>query len=127
VIARTDASGDDFREVLEGNPYVRFNRQARVAGMIERALARLGLKVRSEMEIDTLEGVVSMVEAGLGVSIVPARSGAAFPEGIRTFPLGDPPVTRRLGLLAPVKSVRQRFVDYLGEALRESPGCRRFR
>lgn len=121
VIAHRDATGsdenEDFRSVLEHNPYVRFNRQAHVSGLIETDLARQGIAITSEMEIDTLEGVISMVEAGLGVSIVPARTGTAFPRDLRSFPFGDPPVTRRLGVLAPLKNARRRFFPHLLEAL----------
>lgn len=121
VIANKDAKGvgrgKDFRTVLEQNPYVRFNRQAHVSGLIETDLARQGIAISSEMEIDTLEGVISMVEAGLGVSIVPARTGTAFPPDLYSIPFGDPPVTRRLGVLAPLKNARRRFFPHLLRAL----------
>jgi len=117
VIADRAARGDDFKSLLEQNPYVRFNRQAHVAGLIDANLAAQDIRIRSEMEIDTLEGVISMVEAGLGVSIVPARTGTAFPQNLRCLAFGDPPVARRLGVLAPVKTARRRFISHLLEAM----------
>lgn len=121
VIAHKNAQGlgdcNDFKAVLTRNPFVRFNRQAHVSGLVETSLAQQGLNITSEMEIDTLEGVISLVDAGLGISIVPARTGTAFPENLRSIPFGDPPITRRLGILAPVNNVRRRFFRHLLRAL----------
>ena len=122
VIAGRDTSGQTFRDVLEHQPYVRFARQARVAHLIDSALADAGITVNSHMEIDTLEGVVSLVGAGLGVSIVPARREHPFPQNIRVLAFGDPPITRRLGLLSPESGPRRRFVGDLLDALVATKG-----
>ncbi len=119
VIAHKSAQGSDWRSVLHENPYVRFNRLARVARQIDDRLGQLGVDVRSDMEIDTLEGVISLVAKGLGVSIVPDRAGGhAFPRSIRTFPFGDPPAVRRLGVLAAADNARRQFTQLLFEALK---------
>ncbi len=118
VVAPADALGETAAELLTRNPYVRFNRQARVAALVEAALGRMGLGPGTAMEIDTLDGVLSMVARGLGVSVVPEPRGRrAWPQGLRTLPLGEPPATRALGLLANPESVRRRFVDALHAAL----------
>lgn len=118
VVAPAGAEGTTAAELLMQNPYVRFNRQARVAAMVETALGRLGLSPGTAMEIDTLEGVFSMVAAGLGVSVVPEpQSARACPPGLRMLPLGDPPATRQLGTLSAPASVRRRFIDALHRAL----------
>jgi DNA-binding transcriptional LysR family regulator len=118
VIAHTSVKGDDWQAVLTQNPYVRFNRLARVAQQVDTRLAEFGITVTSQMEIDTLEGVISLVAKGLGVSIVPDRAGGiAFPRSIRTLPFGDPPATRRLGVLAATSNTRQQFTRQLFEAL----------
>ncbi len=122
VIAGHGAAGEAVRDVLQQNPYVRFNRQARVGSLIEDALSVRQIKVRSAMEVDTLDGVISLVGAGLGVSVVPARSGIAFPDTINVLPFGDPPAVRRLGLLAARHNVRQHFFTPLLEALSEAAG-----
>lgn len=121
VIAHRQAPGDDDREVLEGTPYVRFNRQARVGTLVQTEIERRRIAVQSTMEIDTLEGVVAMVGAGLGASVVPARGVAhEFPATIRTLPFGQPPLTRRLGLLVPRDNPRAHLSRSLLEALRAS-------
>ncbi|HRD85435.1 MAG TPA: LysR substrate-binding domain-containing protein, partial [Rubrivivax sp.] len=79
--------GDSDQQVLEHTPYVRFHRQARVGALVQAEIERRGIAVQSTMEIDNLEGVVAMVAAGLGASVVPARGVAhEFPSTLRTLP-----------------------------------------
>ncbi|HMB48986.1 MAG TPA: LysR family transcriptional regulator [Afifellaceae bacterium] len=120
VIAGHAAAGKGFREVLQSNAYVRFNRQARVGALIDEALAANRIKVTSAMEVDTLEGVISLVGAGLGVSVVPARSGIAFPDTIAVLPFGRPKTVRRLGVLAQRRNARQHFFSPFLEALKQA-------
>lgn len=118
VIAHEEATGGDFREILENNPYVRFSRMARVANLIEARLQELGIEVTSQMQVDSLEGVISLVGSGLGVSIVPyRRGGEPLGEQVKVYPLGMTPTYRRLGLLMNTHNARQRFADQLFDAL----------
>ena len=117
VLAHPDAAGADFRAVLRSNPYVRFSRNARVGEMVERALAREGIAVQSVMEVDTQDGVLALVIAGLGVSVVPDNP-AFRAQGLRVMPLGDPTPIRQLGLLYDPGTPRRRFCDLLETELR---------
>lgn len=120
VIAHESASGSNFRELLELNPYVRFSRNARVGHLVEAKLDQCGIEVGSDMEVDSLEGVISLVATGLGVSIVTERLGSVtFPASVRVYQLGTTPAVRRLGLLSLVGNGRQRFSDKLFEVLSE--------
>lgn len=120
VIAHRATSGASDKKVLESTPYVRFNRAARVGALIQREIERRRIRVKSTMEIDNLEGVIAMVANGLGASVVPERHVEnEFPSSIRTLPFGSPPLTRRLGLLAPRDSPRAHLSQVLHEALRE--------
>lgn len=120
VIAHKTAIGETDRELLERNPYVRFNRLARVGRMVNDEFERCGLQVQSTMEIDSLDGVVAMVANGLGVSVVPSRGVAnEFPSAIRVVPFGEPPIMRRLGLLMPRDNPRSHFSKVLLDALRD--------
>lgn len=118
LIAHETARGESFREILEQNPYVRFSPMARVANQVEAKLRELGFTVTSQMEVDTLEGVISLVASGLGVSIVPERRGPiALPEAVKVYEFGAPAATRRLGLLTLKNNPRRRFADKLFDAL----------
>lgn len=107
------------KKILEGTPYVRFHRAARVGSQIQQEITRRAIVVRSVMEIDTLEGVVAMVANGLGSSIVPARRVANdFPKSIKTVPFGKPQLIRRLGVLQPRNHPRAHLSQMLIDALR---------
>lgn len=119
VIAHRSAVGDTDEAVLRNNPYVRFSRSARVGTLVQEEIVRRHLDVRSTMEIDTLEGVIAMVAHGLGASVVPARGvKGEFPPVVRVLPFGNPPVTRRLGLLVPKDNPRAHLSHLLLEALK---------
>lgn len=119
VVAPDDIEGDTDVELLAAAPYIRFGRVAWGLGqMIDQELARRGIEVHTEMEGDTIEGIIALAENGLGVTILPQRRiPTPFPRGIRTVPFGDPPLTRTIGLLRHKDSPRHIFVDNLYEAL----------
>jgi DNA-binding transcriptional LysR family regulator len=96
---------------------------ARVGILVQAEIERRQIAVRSTMEIDNLEGVVAMVAAGLGASVVPTRGVAGeFPSSIRTLPFGRPPLTRRLGLLVPLENPRSHLSRLLLDALCAATG-----
>jgi DNA-binding transcriptional LysR family regulator len=105
--------------VLESTPYVRFNRAARVGNLVQEEIVRRQIALRSTIEIDNLEGVIAMVANDLGASVVPARGVKnEFPSTVRVIPFGNPPVTRRLGILVPKDNPRSHLSHQLLEALR---------
>lgn len=109
--------------ILEKTPYVRFNRSATVGNLIQQEITRRKISVRSMMEIDTLEGVIAMVANGLGSSVVPSRGVKnEFPTTVRSCPFGNPPLTRRLGLLYPRNSPRIHLIEALLKALMTESG-----
>lgn len=89
LITGPNVVGDNVKGIFRDNPYVRFNRSARVSLKIDKWFEKMGLTVESGMEIDTLEGVIALVHAELGVSIVPMVSSRLFPSDMRIIPLKD--------------------------------------
>ncbi len=118
VIAHQSAEGNDFRSVLENNPYLRFNRKATLAQQIDQALKVKGIKVNPTMEITTLDAIESLVKNRLGVSIVPiGRYVRSLPRGIQKIPFDSPVEQRRLGLLVREQCPRMHLVALLESAL----------
>ena len=89
LIAGPQVTGDNIKNIFRDNPYVRFNRSARISLKIDDWFEKRGIIVTSGMEIDTLEGVIALVHAGLGISIVPLVSTRLFPPDMRIIPLKD--------------------------------------
>ncbi len=118
VIAHDSLEGACDRELLERHPYVRFNRFARVARLVEAEFAHRQIAITSRMEVDTLEGVVRLVSSHLGVSVVPMpRVGFNFPADVRAVPFGSPNITRELGLIEPAMNARAHFCSLLFDEL----------
>jgi DNA-binding transcriptional LysR family regulator len=109
LIAPGNAPDLAAEELIARYPFIRYSRQAWVGQLIDQVLEQRRLKVNETMALDTLEAVAAMVAAGLGVSIVPARSvGPPLPPAVRQVPLRGRLVHRDIGLLsreAPSKAV----------------------
>ncbi|MEZ5740405.1 MAG: LysR substrate-binding domain-containing protein [Burkholderiaceae bacterium] len=127
MIAPTSADGTQAADILRANPYLRFAREARLSRLIDQALLRQHLQIESAMEIGTLDAVLALVQAGLGVSVVPAAATGWLPAGVRAVMFGDPPLTRQVALLERTSHGRQALVAMLLEAIGqpESPTASR--
>src|SRR3546814_17728056 len=89
------------RVLLRGLPFVRFNRRTGVGRVIDATLRRDRIAVTEAMELDSIEAILAMVGRGLGVAVVPAGSVVGpVEETVQALPFGDPPVLRRVGLVA---------------------------
>ncbi len=117
VIAPAGAAGETDAELLTRHPFIWFNRKTWAGSGIEAELARRGLSVESDIEVDSLEAIASLVSAGLGVSIVPVSKGARpFPPGLRAVPFGG--YAREIGALVAPGAAPEPLVETLLAALR---------
>jgi DNA-binding transcriptional LysR family regulator len=86
---------------LDGLPFIGFDRDIPTRRMVDTILRRHGVRVNYVMELDNVETIKRSVEAGLGVSLLPAPTLAAEIRA-RTL-VGRPPVEgpfhRPIGLL----------------------------
>ena len=100
VIAAADAQGDTFDDLLCSHPYIGLNRGDWGGRLIGEYLTSRGLALRPIMEFDTVEAVIKVVQRGVGVSIL-HQGCIDHPQHskLRSIPFGEPPLTRRLGML----------------------------
>ena len=118
VLADRDQAGKSDIELLNGNPYICFNRKAEVSRIVEKSLSRRNIAVDPIMELDTLETFQMMIMRGLGVGILPASSiRPHFKDNFYTVPFGSPALQRRLSLVQRRSHQRQIFLDTLFDAL----------
>lgn len=119
VVAANHIPGDTDVELLAAAPYVRFRRVAWGLGrMIDQELVRRNVIADAQIEVDTVEGILSLVSNGLGVAILPVRRmPKPFPPHVKTVPFGDPPLARTIGVLQREDNPRRDFVQRLYEAL----------
>ena len=119
VLAPKSAPERTAVDLLATQPFIWFSRRTWAGQQIERALIRDGVRVRAAMEVDSLDAIAALVEAGIGVAIAPARIGARpFGPGLRTVAFGDPQRQRRLVLISRRPNPRRPFAEVLLTQLR---------
>ena len=101
IVAPAAARGTAARKLLEREPFIAYPRRSVTRSLVDAALAKVGLSVRPVMEIGQPAVSVRLVEAGLGVSVLPeAVFRSALDRGtvVRVAPARFR-VVRRLGML----------------------------
>jgi len=128
LLAPEDMPGDDVRALLAAHPFIRFSRDAVVGGLIDGWLREQAIPVNVTMELQGLEAISSMVLAGLGVSIVPARCvRGASPLPLRRLPLPEGAPVRQLTLAHRRDNPRLRVIEAIHTALLGAVGIDTFR
>ncbi|HKL65518.1 MAG TPA: LysR substrate-binding domain-containing protein [Roseovarius sp.] len=127
LLAPEDVHGDDVRGLLAAHPFIRFSRDAVVGGLIDGWLRDNRIVVDVTMELQGLEAISSMVLAGLGVSIVPARcvrGPSRLP--LRRLPLPEGAPVRQLTLAHRRDNPRLRVIEAIHAALLGAVGIGTF-
>ena len=113
LIAPVAVAGDDPLHLLASQPFVRYDRGSFGGRQVERFLREQRLQVHEALELDELEAIACMVEAGLGVSLIPLAG--LWPERgarVRVIELGE--LTFHRELIALVRRAqRQPALDCL--------------
>ena len=99
VMAPPDSTEETLEALFARYTYIRFNREAWVAPMIEQRLEALGLAPEAHAEIQSIEAIRLMIRLGFGVSILPDVPSAFEPGRLRVLPFGDPPIHREIGFV----------------------------
>ncbi|MDA7426112.1 LysR family transcriptional regulator [Thalassococcus lentus] len=118
LITALEEPDNDPVELLSTRPFIRFNRSEVVGGLIDEWILSKRLRVDETMELDSLEAISSMVQANLGVSIVPRL--AVPPQAgaeVRAIGLGPDAPVRTLGLVHREDQVKTRALDELYAAI----------
>ncbi|TFY96764.1 LysR family transcriptional regulator [Ramlibacter rhizophilus] len=66
------------RELLQRERFIRFDPSQHTGALVERTLRRLRVKPHELLELNAIEGIVELVRAGLGVSVLPLLRGARW-------------------------------------------------
>ncbi|NVO28181.1 LysR family transcriptional regulator [Donghicola sp. C2-DW-16] len=104
VVATQDGSITDWREAVQSQPFIRYNRKSFGGRQVERYLEAQGLDVADWAELDDIPAILAMVADGLGVSILPqAEAYAAKFANVHCLPLGDTDFRREIGVITPLR------------------------
>ncbi|HSS83065.1 MAG TPA: LysR family transcriptional regulator [Reyranella sp.] len=86
---------------LRDYPIVALPTESRTRRTIDAAAATAGVQLRQMIVVTQIATVLALVGAGVGVGIVPrGATRGRLGRGLRTVPLGEPRLVRRLGLIA---------------------------
>ncbi len=119
AVAAQHLKGASLMELLEGQPFLRFDKRAWAGRVIEQELGRMGIRVTEEMELDSQEALSRMASRGLGVAVVPlSDDDVQRLQDVTLLPFGDPQIVRRIVLLEHQKNSRQHLTSVLSQALR---------
>lgn len=99
LIARHDIKGSHPLQLIESEPFIRYDRNYWSGRMVDAWLRRKKLNVRELYELNSLDTIVLLVNLGIGISVVPDWM-PPWPEGVRVrkFELPDAP-EREIGII----------------------------
>lgn len=119
LIAAMEEREIDPIKLLKTRPYIRFDRNAVVGALIDNWISSRRIRVSETMELDSPEAIASMVQANLGVSIVPRPAVKSHDSApVRWLSLGPDAPTRVLGLAHLEDQVKTQAIDEVFAALR---------
>ena len=102
LLAASGVVGDDWLSVIREQPFIRYSRSSFGGRQVERFLRDHSLALQEWIEVDDIQAMLSMVESGLGVAVVPlTETILPLPASVRVIPLGPTPIHREIGALYP--------------------------
>ncbi len=116
VIAPADTRESTLSTLFASQPYIRFNRAAWVAPLIEKRLRALDIEPTTTAEIQSVDAIRLLVSHGFGISVVPSVASAAENPSVRTLELGEPPLFRAIGFIMPVALAGRPVARIVGDA-----------
>ncbi|NYT84842.1 LysR substrate-binding domain-containing protein [Pollutimonas harenae] len=100
VIAPLCMEGRDAHALLNEEPFIRYHRKAFSGQLVDRYLKDNSIFPRQRLEIDSLLTIVSLVERGVGVSLVPDSFSISYREHQLTkLSLPNRTPIRRIGMI----------------------------
>jgi DNA-binding transcriptional LysR family regulator len=118
ILAPPDSTETELNELFDSHPYIRFNRSAWIAPLIEERLDKLGISPNTAAEVESVEAIQKMVELGFGISAVPDTRTRKSTDGpYRILDFGPDPIFRTIGVLSRKSLHKKRARDVICHAL----------
>jgi DNA-binding transcriptional LysR family regulator len=95
LLAPRRMEAHDPREVLQSQPFIRFDPSQHTGLLVERTLRRLRARPQEFLALNALESIVELVRSGLGVSVVPLLHDARWQADTRLRVLEIPRAEER--------------------------------
>ena len=100
LIVPRGVHGDDWAELLAGQPFIRYDRSSFGGRQVDRFLRGMHFTLREVCEVDELEAITKLVANGVGVALVPqTATQRRWPAAVRAIDLGTHTFHRDVGLV----------------------------
>lgn len=100
LIVPATIEGDDWRELLIREPFVRYDRTSFGGRQVDRFLRGQHCHVRELCEVDELDTIIQLVANGVGIALVPEVAALQpWPSAVRAITLGEHTFHRDVGLI----------------------------
>jgi DNA-binding transcriptional LysR family regulator len=128
LIAPLGMEGRDAHELVKTEPFIRYHRKAFSGQLVDRYLKDNNLFPRQRLEIDSLLTIVSLVERGMGVAVVPDSFSIDYRKHqLVKLPLPERTPIRRIGMIwdkhGPRLAIAQLLVEQATQVF-QAPGTK---
>lgn len=121
LVVPDSIKGRNWRELVQAQPFLRYDRASFGGRMVEGFLRREGLSVNEAIEVDEISGLVHLASKGLGVSLIPmVEAHLPLPSNLRVISLGEATFYREIGLLQRKPRATPPIVAQFAQCLREA-------
>lgn len=118
LVVPATTGNDDWRSLLQSQPFLRYDRASFGGRQVERFLSAQHLAVAEAIEVDDVQAIVAMVGNGLGVALMPmAEAYLPLPASVRSIPLGEHGFHREIGIARHHQRDTAPSVDHLAQCL----------
>lgn len=120
LIAPADCQGNDWREVIQSQPFLRYHRLSVGGRQVDRFLRTMPFAITTATET-SLQAMLTMVQNGLGVALIPvSEAHFPLPQTIRALPLDEQSLVREIGFVRSRLHQPKPALDHLAECLASS-------
>ncbi len=120
LLAPQKQKDQGWRELLESEPFIRYDRGSFGGRLVDQFLRRSRISVTEAIELDELQAIVQLVRRGLGVALAPMTSALTIPRGVVVKELGDATFFREIGLVERPSHSRQAAGTLLAQRIAEA-------
>lgn len=100
LIVHEHQTCNDWAELLTTQPFIRYDRSSFGGRQVDRFLRQMHFIPNERCELDELDAIVSLVERGVGVALVPQTVGfSQWPSAVRAIDLGAHTFHRDIGMV----------------------------
>ncbi|MDB5893717.1 MAG: LysR family transcriptional regulator [Rhodoferax sp.] len=92
-----------IRALVQGQPFIRFDRQEHTGQLVDRTLRRLRARPQELLELNAIETIVDLVRAGLGATMVPQLRDSRWASDpkLRVLEIPGAAEARQIALVQP--------------------------